>query len=230
MSIHAGTRRPRHVLVTGAVGALGSAVAARFVAEGVQVTGAYLGPAAPPARAGMRWVAMDLTRSDSIAAALGDLKDPVDSLVHCAGGFRWVTTEKFTDEDLDFLLDTNLKSSFLLARALLPAMRAQGFGRIVFVGAKATLQPGAGMGPYTASKIGLNALTLALAEEVKGADINVNAVLPSIIDTPANRKDMPDADPSKWVSASELAAIIYDLTQPEKRAIHGALIPVSGRV
>jgi NAD(P)-dependent dehydrogenase (short-subunit alcohol dehydrogenase family) len=131
---------------------------------------------------------------------------------------------------VDFLVRANLLSTIHLLRAIVPVMKTRGFGRIVLVGAKATLSPGAGMGVYLATKAGINQLVQSVAEELKPADITINAVMPSMIDTPANRKAMPEADYGKWVAREELAGIIFGLTQPGSRAIHGALIPVSGRL
>ena len=221
-------------LVTGAEGALGSEVIAALLESGAKRVYATYLHAEPrhlstlQGHSAVEWLQVDVTHSDSVKRVIAPLQ--VDGLVHCAGGFRYSTVEEVTDGDLDLLLSLNLKSAFLLARALVPGMKARNFGRMVFISAKATLAPGAGMGPYTASKIGLNALTLALAEELKAYDINVNAVLPSIIDTPANRKDMPQADFSKWVTPQALAKFIVSLTQNGSQPVHGALIPVSGRV
>lgn len=221
------------VLVTGAEGALGSGVVDRFLASGATVIATYL--AAPSAH----WrpsdrlipVRMDVGDPGSVRAGFKSLADrPVDRWIHCAGGFRFASVENVTDEDLDFLLNVNVRSAFLLARELLPGMRRRNFGRIVFVGARVTLQPGAGMGPYAASKAALNMLTLALADEVRASNITVNAVLPSIIDTPANRRDMPGADFSTWVRLESLAEILHSLTEPLGDPIHGALIPVAGRL
>uniref|UniRef100_UPI0035C6E4B0 SDR family oxidoreductase n=1 Tax=Sphingobium sp. TaxID=1912891 RepID=UPI0035C6E4B0 len=112
----------------------------------------------------------------------------------------------------------------------LDALKASPEGRIVNVGSAAALKAGAGMGAYGAAKAGVHALTQALAEELKTTKVTVNAVLPSIIDTPANRKDMPDADPATWVAPADLAAVILFLASPESRAMTGALVPVTGRV
>ena len=208
---------PKVVLVTGATGALGQVVCERFRQAGCEVIGLDRRDA-------------NLAEAASIRKFLQSTPSKIDTWIHCAGGFRFAKTDEFKDEDLEFLLGSNLQSSFFLARELLPQMKLANFGRIVFVSAKASLQPGAGMGLYSASKAGVNALISALAQEVKTFDINVNAVLPTTIDTPANRKDMPAADFTAWVPREELAEIIFSLTQPWGRSIHGALIPVSGRV
>jgi NAD(P)-dependent dehydrogenase (short-subunit alcohol dehydrogenase family) len=217
-------------VVTGAAGSLGAAVARKFAAEGARVLATRLEREKTAFEdPGVEWIVCDVTDATSVSAAFASAGE-IDGLVHCAGGFRWTHADQVTDADLEFLLDTNLKSAFLLVRALLPGMKQRSRGRILFIGAKATLLPAAGMGPYTASKAGLNALTSALAEELKGTGVTVNCVLPSILDTPANRKDMPGADFAKWVGVDELAAILHRLTQPEMNALHGALIPVAGGV
>lgn len=230
-------KAPETVLITGAEGALGREVVRAFLHNGVKkIYATHLKPLAaatedavsPHGNQSVEWIQADVTNTASVKSAISGLA--ADALVHCAGGFRYSNIESVSDEDLDLLLNLNLRSAFLLARALVPGMKTRGFGRIVFISAKATLSPGVGMGPYTASKIGLNALTQSLAEELKGFDINVNAVLPSILDTGANRKDMPDADFTKWVTPQALARIIVSLTGADHQAIHGALIPISGRV
>jgi NAD(P)-dependent dehydrogenase (short-subunit alcohol dehydrogenase family) len=138
--------------------------------------------------------------------------------------------DQISDADIDFLINANLKSGLVLARELLPGMKKKNFGRMVFVSARATMAPGVGVGAYAASKAGLNMLVGSIAEETKEFDINVNAVLPTIIDTPINRSDMPGSDFSKWVKPEEISEIVYSLTSPWGKPIHGALIPVAGRL
>ena len=115
-------------------------------------------------------------------------------------------------------------------RAALPYLKQSDAGRIVNVGANGALKSAAGMGAYAASKAAVHRLTESLAEELKSSTVTVNAVLPSILDTPQNRADMPDADPAKWVAPADLAAVILFLASPEARAVTGALIPVTGKV
>lgn len=212
---------------------MGGAVVDRFLSGGSTVIATYLKEAAGhwPKSEKLIPVRMDVTDASSVRQGLAAVAARgLDGWIHCAGGFRFSQVDQVTDEDLDFLLNLNFKSAFLLAREILPGMKQRNFGRIVFVGARATLQPGAGMGLYAASKAALNMLTLSLAEEVRKSNITVNAVLPSIIDTPANRRDMPGADFSSWVSRESLAEILFSLTQGMGDSIHGALIPVAGRV
>ncbi len=222
----------RTALVTGANGALGQQVVHRFIQDGHRViaTGRQKEPTFQVSNPSLlTWIEMDLTRQDEIERQLSQSKD-VDYLIHCAGGFKYMTTAQVTEKDFDQLIDLNLRSAFYLAKKIIPEMKTRNYGRVVFVSAKATLSPPAGMGLYTASKSGLNALVSALAEEVKEHNINVNAVLPSLIDTPQNRGDMPKADFSKWVKPQAIAEIIYSLTQTFGDPIHGALLPISGRV
>lgn len=216
-------------MVTGAEGALGGAVVARFLQNGCEVLGSY--HRAPGAdRPGLKWLKLDLGDAQAVRAAGAELRR-VDAWVHCAGGFRWARADEISDADLDFLISANLKSALLLSREILPGMKEREFGRIVLISSRATVQvPGAGMSAYAATKAGLNQLVLSVAEEVKSFDININALLPSVIDTPANRKDMAGADFASWVTPDQLSEIIFLLTQPWGKPIHGALIPVSGRV
>lgn len=215
------------VLVTGARGVLGNAVLKKYAESGAKVYGADL-PGSFEKVQGAEFVPVNLSDSKSVQDQLKGLE--VDVLVHCAGGFRFAMSDQITDADLDFLLNANLRSGIVLARELLPSMKKKNFGRMVFVSAKATMGPGAGVGAYAASKAGLNMLVSSLADETKAFDINVNAVLPTIIDTKQNRMDMPQADFKSWVRPEQLSDIIYSLTTPWGNPIHGALIPVAGRV
>ena len=129
----------------------------------------------------------------------------------------------------DRLYAMNLKTALVATRALLPLLKV-GRGSIVNVGAAASVKAAAGMGAYAASKAGVARLTEALAEELKNDLVRVNAVLPSIIDTPPNRADMPDAEFDRWVSPAQLSAVIAFLLSPAASAVTGALIPVTGRV
>lgn len=216
------------VLVTGAEGALGRVVAEKFAQAGARVLGTHapgLVGSLPPLSG--EWISVDLSQAGS-RSELGKLSP--DAVIHCAGGFRFASVENTSEADLEFLLNSNLKSAFHVAQATLPGMRKRGFGRMVFISSKATAAPTAGVSAYAAAKAGINMLVGALTEETRGLDITVNAVMPSIIDTPANRAAMPGSDFSTWVSCEELAAIIHRLTQDESRSVRGALIPVTGKV
>lgn len=223
-------------MVTGADGALGRSVRERFQADSgaAHVIGTRL-LASPGAEPELRdgWLSVDLAEPRSVARAWALLKSAgaePDVVVHCAGGFRYAPHDVISDADLDFLLAANLKSSLLISRAAIPFMKSRGFGRMVFVGARGALTAAPNMAVYAATKAAVHSLVQSLAEELKGSDITVNAVLPSIIDTPANRRDMAGADFTKWVTPAALAEVILMLTRETGTPISGALIPVPGRV
>jgi NAD(P)-dependent dehydrogenase (short-subunit alcohol dehydrogenase family) len=227
----------KRVVITGAVGALGSAVAQAFAASGARL--ALIDRAADSkglletlggqhsfkGSVDLSDPAQAQSALDTAAAALGG----IDVLVNIAGAFRWETLAEGKLETWDFLYSVNLKTAVCACKAVLPHLSSQ-HGRIINVGANAAAKAGAGMGAYTASKAGVAKLTEALAEELKDKGITVNAVLPSIIDTPANRADMPKADFTRWVTPAALADVILFLASDAARAVTGASIPVLGRV
>jgi NAD(P)-dependent dehydrogenase (short-subunit alcohol dehydrogenase family) len=158
------------------------------------------------------------------AKAMGGL----DALVNIAGTFRYETVADGELDTWDLLYRVNLRTAVAASQAALEHLQAG--GRIINIGAASALKAGAGVAAYTASKSGVMRLTESLAEELKGRDITVNALLPSILDTPANRADMPDAEFSRWVSPQQLAQVIMFLVSEQSSAITGALIPVTGRL
>ncbi|MDO9293526.1 MAG: SDR family oxidoreductase, partial [Hydrogenophaga sp.] len=148
-----------------------------------------------------------------------------------AGGFRMgEAVHDTTAQTLDFLLDLNVRALMPIAASVVPRMVAGGGGQIVTVGAMGALKGGAQMGAYAASKSALMRLTESMSAELKVQGINVNCVMPSIIDTPENRAAMPDADPSQWVAPEALADVMLFLASDAARAIHGACIPVTALV
>lgn len=223
------------VAITGGFGNLGLAVAQAAVAQGAKV--ALIDRAPVPASGtpegafllgGVNLASFDEARDaiGKITSALGGLS----ALVNIAGTFRWETLEQGSLDTWDFLHAVNLKTAVAASKAALPQLlAAAGGGRIVNIGAAAAAKAGAGMGPYAASKAGVARLTEALSEEVKDRGMTVNAVLPSTIDTPQNRAEMPDADFSRWVAPEAIADVIVFLLSDEARAITGASIPVAGR-
>jgi NAD(P)-dependent dehydrogenase (short-subunit alcohol dehydrogenase family) len=226
------------VVVTGAAGALGSIVSERFLAEGCTVVGVDIGLeqgdelVADAERERLHWTEIDLTDAEAVRSGVARINDalgPIDAVVNCAGGFRWTLMGDASDEDIDFLIGANLRSALLMVREVLPGMKERKFGRIVLMSSKSTLNPGKGEAPYAATKAALNALTKSVAAEVTELDVTINAILPSIIDTPNNREEMPDADHDTWVKREQLAEIIFSLTQEFGEPINGALIPVTGR-
>jgi NAD(P)-dependent dehydrogenase (short-subunit alcohol dehydrogenase family) len=226
----------RVIVVTGAFGALGRVVVEAAAARGDSA--AAIGTAAaPPAEVGRRFAPGTLvvggTSPDEAGAAMAAVKarfGRLDALVNVAGGFLWEKIEGGDPLSWQRMFAVNLTTTVNAARAALPYLLESGAGRIVNVGALAAIKASAGMGPYAASKAGVHRFTESLAEELKGRGVTVNAVLPSIIDTPVNRADMPDADFSRWVQPSALAEVILFLASPEASAVTGALVRVPGRV
>lgn len=218
-----------HIVVTGAAGILGGAVAKFLAEQGHDVTGIDLAADAP-GFPGTFLGGVDLTTAAGADAAAANAmaKGPVHGLVNVAGGFRWETIADGSPDTWEFLHKINVMTALHISRALLVSL-GSAKGAIVNVGAAATLKAGMGMGAYTASKSGVARLTEALAEELKDK-VRVNAVLPSIIDTPANRADMGETDAAKWVQPVELAQVVAFLLSDAASAVTGANIPVTGRV
>lgn len=221
------------VMVTGAFGALGRAVVQCAMAQGFQV--AAVGRTADAdLLAGTDVLAIggiDLTEAAQAGAAVEQVLaryGRLDALINTVGGFVWQTTADGDPAAWARMHRLNVVTVLNACRAALPPLIRSGAGAIVNVGAYAALQAGAGMGCYAASKAGVHRLTEALAEEVKADGVTVNAVAPTILDTPANRAEMGDADAGKWVRPAELAEIMLFLTGA--RAVTGAIIPVRGRV
>jgi NAD(P)-dependent dehydrogenase (short-subunit alcohol dehydrogenase family) len=222
------------IIITGALGALGRVVAEIAQKRGARVAGIDHAPSSMPA-----------ATPDRIELGGVDLSDPaqakqavdmaaahfgrLDALVNIAGGFIFETVADGDIKSWQRMHALNLLTALNASKAAIPHLSASSAGRIVNIGAMGALQAGAGMGPYSASKSAVHRLTEALAAEHKGK-ITVNAVLPSTIDTPANRAGMPKADFSKWVTPQELADVILFLASDAASAVTGALIPVAGRV
>ncbi|HSZ96927.1 MAG TPA: 3-oxoacyl-ACP reductase FabG [Bradyrhizobium sp.] len=221
------------VVVTGASGALGKVVVASALARGARVAAVdHAASALKPTPERIELGGVDLTDAteakraiDAAASHFGKL----DALVNIAGGFAFETVVEGDPKTWQRMHALNVLTALNASRSAIPHLTASGAGRIVNVGAMGALQAGAGMGAYAASKAGVHRLTEALAAEWKGK-ITVNAVLPSIIDTAANRASMPNADFAKWVRPEELAEVILFLTSDAASAVTGALLPVNGRV
>jgi NAD(P)-dependent dehydrogenase (short-subunit alcohol dehydrogenase family) len=229
------------VLITGATGEFGPSVARAFAEAGARLalTGRKAEAAAELAKElGLGddralSVAADVTNAESVAAltkAIVEKWGRIDVLVNVAGGYRpGKPVQEMEDADLDFMFNLNGRSVFNTCRAVIPHMLSQGSGKIVNIGAKAALQAGRKSLGYAAGKTFVLRLTEALSAEVRDAGVNVNAVIPSSIDTEANRKASPDADYSKWVPPDKLAAVILFLASDAASAVHGAAVPVYGR-
>ena len=221
------------VVVTGALGALGKVVTETALAQGARVAGVDHAASQVPATANrIELGGVDLTDAaqarkaiDAVVAHFGRL----DALINIAGGFAFETVAEGDPKTWQRMYALNVLTALNASQSAIPHLAASRSGRIVNVGAMGALQAGAGMGAYAASKAGVHRLTEALAAEWKGK-ITVNAVLPSTIDTAANRASMPKADFGKWVTPQELAEVILFLASDAASAVTGALIPVSGRV
>jgi NAD(P)-dependent dehydrogenase (short-subunit alcohol dehydrogenase family) len=221
------------VVVTGALGALGKIVVETAMARGAKVAGVDHAPSQLAATADrLELGGVDLSDPaqakraiDAAAQHFGRL----DALINIAGGFAFETIADGDDKTWQRMHALNVLTALNASRAALTHLANASAGRIVNIGAIGALQAGAGMGAYAASKSAVHRLTEALAAEWKGK-VTVNAVLPSIIDTEANRKSMPKADFSKWVQPQELAEVILFLASDAASAVTGALIPVAGRV
>jgi len=221
------------LVVTGAFGALGRVVAEAAQARGAHVAGIDHAASQTPATAERIDIGgVDLSDAAQAKAAVETAAKQfgrLDALINVAGGFAFETVGDGDATTWQRMYALNVLTALNTSRAALPHLAAGKAGRIVNVGAMGALQAGSGMGPYAASKAGVHRLTEALAQEWKGK-VTVNAVLPSTIDTAANRASMPRADFSKWVTPQELAEVILFLASDAASAITGALIPVSGRV
>lgn len=224
------------VLVAGASGNLGSAVAAAFYQAGARLV---LGERhAEPLQAQydgdprVLVVPVDLLKPDQVETVVYAAVEKfgrLDVLANTVGGFRTSPLQDTDPEQWDFMFNLNLKSAYLLSRAVVLQMLEQGGGRIVHVSARAGLKGGARQAAYSASKSGLIRLVESLSSEVKDRGITVNCVLPGTIDTPENRQEMPKADHSKWVPPQAIADVILFLASDAARAVTGAAIPVYGR-
>ena len=225
----------KQVVVTGGTGALGSAVVARLLAVGATCTVPYVHEAEAqsfPSRddPNVTLIAVtDLADETQVVKVYAGLK-PWAS-IHIAGGFAAGKVTETDKKALRVQIDSNLTSCFLCCRAAAKGMLAAGGGRIVNVAARPALEwrSGAGMTAYTVAKAGVAALTVALAEEVAKDGILVNAVAPSIMDTPANRKAMPKANFEAWPKVDEVAATILFLASPDNHVTRGAIVPVYGK-
>jgi len=227
------------VAVTGGYGSLGRVVAAVAADRGASVAVLDFA-AAPPASLAARLGSdalllggVDLSSAEGAHAAVAAVVarfGRLDALINIAGGFAWEKVEGGDPAVWDRLFAMNLKTALHASEAAIPHLLASGAGRIVNVGAASAVKAGVGFGPYAASKGAVHRLTESLAEELKNKGVTVNAVLPSIIDTPANRADMPGAAFDHWVAPADLAAVILFLASDEAKAVTGALVPVTGGV
>jgi NAD(P)-dependent dehydrogenase (short-subunit alcohol dehydrogenase family) len=222
----------RTVMLTGAAGNLGRSVAEAFARRGANLVLLDRRAGAQPEDERQLHLSVDLLDASSVQAAVGRAIERfgrIDVLCNLAGAFRMGSPVHETPaKDWDFLLDVNARTVLHTANAVVPHMLAAGGGRIVNVGAYAAQKGAANMGAYVASKSAVIRLTETMAAELRERNINVNCVLPTIIDTPENRAAMPGADPRRWVAPQDLAEVIVFLASDAARAIHGAALPVTG--
>ena len=222
----------RVIAITGGHGVLGRAVLEAALSDGLEIAiiDRTRGQATPEGVLDLGGVDLtDATAADRTMVAAVERFGRLDALLNIAGGFVWQTVDD-PEPAWSRMFALNLSTAVNACRAALPYLKASPDGRIVNVGANGALKAAAGMGAYAASKSGVHRLTESLADELKTTSVTVNAVLPSILDTEQNRKDMPDADPARWVQPADLARVMLFLASPESRAVTGALIPVTGRV
>ncbi|KZN23660.1 glucose 1-dehydrogenase [Haladaptatus sp. R4] len=221
------------VLVTGASGALGSAVCTAFADAGATVCATDV--VEPDEDSPLDGERVDFYEADftdesaveTVVSAVVDDHDSLDALVNIAGTWKGGSPIEETDVGtFDLLFDVNLKTMFLAAKHALPHLQ-KSEGAIVSVSARASLEGGEGDGPYRASKAGVRLLTETIAEENSGV-VRANAVMPSVIDTPANREMMPDADHDEWVSPEDIASVMCVLCSDATSVTSGAAVPVYG--
>ncbi|MBK5512457.1 SDR family NAD(P)-dependent oxidoreductase [Pseudomonas sp. TH15] len=224
----------RVVAITGALGNLGETLAEMAAAQGADLVLIDQAPIAIPCSAKRLILSgVDLTSfadCQEVAQQINDHYGRLDALVNVAGGYAWEPLLGGAIEAWDRLYTLNLRTALNASKAMLPLLLKSSAGRIVNIGASMAAKAGLGMGAYAASKSSVLRLTESLAEELKDMDITVNAVLPSILDTPQNRGAMPDADHQRWVTPAQLAAVILFLISEQASAVTGTGIPVMGRM
>jgi NAD(P)-dependent dehydrogenase (short-subunit alcohol dehydrogenase family) len=221
------------MIVTGGFGVLGSALGRVASASNWHVTLVDIVGEAPAELASVPgitiYTGVDLLAEQetrTLFAGIEQKHGTIDALANIAGGFEWVVTEQADASTWLRMFEINVLTALSASRSAIAGL-SRTRGSIVNIGANAALKTGAGMGAYTAAKAGVHRLTEGLAEELRPAGVRVNAVLPSIIDTPTNRLSMPDADFASWVSPTEVANVIIFLASAEAAAINGVLLPLT---
>lgn len=235
------SKQNRNVLITGGTGFLGSAVTKAFLAQGDTVAVTYLFDNEverfkqynPELSEKVTFIYANVTEESEIQKTLQTYLSQfghLDILVNIVGGFvGGISTTELEEDKWDFMMNLNLKSVFLCCKTAMPHMIKREYGKIVNISARAGLKGEAGLSAYCVSKGGVRTLTEALAAEVMDAGINVNCIMPSIMDTPMNREAMPDEDHDRWVKTDDVAKVICFLTSDDSAIINGAAIPVYGR-
>ncbi len=228
------------VLVAGGTGGLGRAVSLAFLEQDWKVAVTFrrreewdaLQSAAGASKERLDGYAVDVTDEAAVTGlmeSLGREHGRIDALINTVGGYAGgVRLWELDTRVFEQMLALNLRSGFILSRAVVPVMLKQGRGSIVNVAAKAALDHGSGAGAYAASKAAAVAMMDSLAADLKGTGVRVNSILPSIIDTEANRKAMPKADFAKWPKPEDIARVILFLCGNDAKVVHGAALPVYG--
>ncbi len=216
------------VVVAGGGGALGQSVVPAFSQAGARVVLMERQPLSGPMQVQLA-VKADVTDEHDVARAVAGViqqEGRIDGLVNLVGGFAMGRVVETDASVWQRMLALNLTAAFFVSKAVLPHMLERQAGRVVHVAARAAVEPFPGAAAYITAKAGLVALIRTLALELAGSGVTINGVLPSTIDTPANRKSMPDADPSKWVRPESIAQLLVFLASEEASQLNGALIPV----
>jgi NAD(P)-dependent dehydrogenase (short-subunit alcohol dehydrogenase family) len=226
--------RDRVIFITGAKGGLGTFITQRFLSTGATVVGASRSITKEDFPAdNFVPMAVDFTKPAAVQAAIESCisrTGKLDVLVHVLGGFAGgkavADTDDATWEQMQAL---NLTSAFYVLRAAIPPLRKSGNGRIIVIGSLTAVEPHAGLGAYVTFKTALTTLIRTVALENHDAGLTANVVLPGTMDTPANRKSMPNADPSKWVQPNDVADLVAWLADENARHVSGAAVPIDGR-
>ena len=225
-------------IITGGTGALGRAVVSAFLEEGATVVSTYIVDeelkeiSSMIKNPSLALIKSDVTKEKQVAKVVKKTLERfrrIDVLINIVGAFAYAMIQDTDEATWDRMMNINLKSTFLCSKAVLPQMIEQNYGKMINISSRPALKGSAGVGAYAASKAGVLNLTETIADEVRDYDINVNAILPSTIDTPANRRAMPKADFSKWVKPEEIATVMIFLASDDSKRISGAGIPVYGK-
>jgi NAD(P)-dependent dehydrogenase (short-subunit alcohol dehydrogenase family) len=226
------------VLITGGTGALGKTLSQRFISSGATTIATYLDDEKIQAIRGQNkinaeLIKADVTREEQVVKLISTIVERfghIDILVNSVGGYLGgKSVEELEEHEWDLMMNLNLKSAFLISKYVIPVMKSSGpGGKIVHISSKTGLKSEGRDSAYAASKSGLIRLVESISQETKEFGINVNCILPSVIDTEANRRAMPRADFSKWVETDELTSVVFFLCSPEAKVITGAAIPTYG--
>ncbi len=227
-------------IITGGTGGLGKAVLSVFLGEGASVMSTYRKESdldecmglTDKYKARAAFGSADVTNSEHVSRVVAEtieIFSRIDFLVNIVGGFTQAPITDTDEEAWDRMMSLNLKSAFLCSKAVLPHMIENGRGRIINIASRPALKGSRNVAAYGASKAGVVNLTQSMADELREHNINVNAIVPGTIDTPANRKSMPEADHSKWVNPEDIGRVIVFLCSEYANAVSGAVVPVYGK-